>query len=372
MIARRRLVGALVSAPAFLRAGLARSATRVRVGLSLPLTGVQATVADELLRGYQLAFGAARAQGIDVETVVEDDQSTSDKTAAAIRRFGADASILATTGIVGTPHAKSAIPVARAAGLPVVGLRSGAGELRDGGQLVYHLRASYELELERMVSMLSDADSRIAILASDDSFGKPAADYVQKAAARRGIKVARVVYAERNGTNVRSAAFEAIDPANKPSALMVLMITRPAIQAVQAARERQFMGPLFLMSFTSGSELAAVDPAALRGLGLVSAFPVPRAAHDEVSEAFRKAAAAAGQSTLVQSVTSAEGWWYGSALVRAIARCGDHVTRQNLVQALEAPHGFRLGDDVIAFDAQRVGRRYLQVVYFDSRGLLRA
>lgn len=372
MMPRRRLVGALMGVPMLLRTGLAVSATRARVGLSLPLTGVQATVADELLRGYQLAFRAAHAQGVEVDTVVEDDQSAADKTATAIRRFGADNSILASTGIVGTPHAKASIPVARAAGLPVVGLRSGAGELRDGGQMVYHLRASYELEIERMISMLGEAGSRIAVLASDDTFGRPAAEYVQKTAARRGIGIAKVVYADRNGGNVQKAVADAIEPSQRPSALLVLMITRPAIAAVQAARARQFMAPVFTMSFTAGVELTAAGPQALRGLGLVSAFPVPRSAHDDVSDGFRKAATAAGQSGLVESVTAAEGWWYGSALVRAIAKCGDRPTRQGLVEALETRHGLRLGDDVIAFDAQRVGRRYLQVVYFDGAGMLRA
>lgn len=372
MIGRRAFAAGVSVGPWVLHSGLARAATRARVGLSLPLTGVQASVADELLKGYQLAFGTARSIGIEIDAVVEDDQAQVGKTTAAIRRFGLDASFMATSGIVGTPHAKGAIPMARTAGLPVVGIRSGAGELRDGGELVYHLRASYEAEISRMVGMLSTAQSRIAVVASDDAFGRPAVAYVQKAAAGRGLQVVKAVYSERNGADIRSSIDAATELSVRANALLILMITKPAIEGVLAARTNNFMGPVFTMSFTAGSELANAGPRVYRGLGLVSAFPLPRAAHDDVSEGFRRAATSKMQPELLQSVTAAEGYWYGTTLVRAIARCGDRVSRAALVQALEGAPGVRVGSEMISFDRERVGRRYLQVVYFDALGSLRA
>lgn len=372
MIGRRAFTNGIAVGPWVLHTGLARAATRARIGLSLPLSGVQASVGDELLRGYQLAFGSARSLGVEVEAVVEDDRAQVGRTTAAIRRFGLDGTFLATSGIVGTPHAKAAIPAARAANLPVVGIRSGAGELRDGGQLVYHLRASYEAELSRMVGMLSAAQSRIAVVASDDSFGKPAAAFVQKAAAERGLQVVKTIYSERNGADMRASIDSATQLSVRANALLILMITKPAIEGVMAARTNNFMGPVFTMSFTAGSELANAGPKVYRGLGLVSAFPLPRASHDEVSDAFRRVATDMKQPELLQSVTAAEGFWYGSTLVRAIARCGDRVSRAALVQALESSPGVKVGSELISFDRERVGRRYLQVVYFDALGSLRA
>ncbi|MBI5792595.1 MAG: ABC transporter substrate-binding protein [Rhodocyclales bacterium] len=372
MIRRRTVSGVALAAPWILRTGLARAAGRCRVGLSLPLTGVQASVAEELLAGYQLAFGVGKAAGIEVDAVVEDDHSKPERTAAVVRRFGLDSTFVATSGIVGTPHAQAAIPTARTAGLPIVGLRSGASELRDGGTLVYHLRASYEKELDRMMGMLSVATNRIAIVASDDSFGQPAVQFVLRTAAQHGLQVVKTVMAERNGSNIDASIAKATDPAVGANALLVLMITRPAIAGVRAARQNHFMAPIFTMSFTAGAELAKAGPAIYRGLGLVTAFPIPRSAHDETSDSFRHAALTARREDLVNSLIAAEGYWYGSTIVRAISKAGPQVTRHTLVQALETTPGVSIGGERIAFDQTRVGRRYLQVVYVDRTGTLRS
>jgi branched-chain amino acid transport system substrate-binding protein len=372
MIRRRHFVSVAAAGPWVLRTGLARSATRARVGLSLPLTGVQGGVAEELLAGYRFAFKSAQGAGLEIDAVVEDDQSQAAKTLQAIERFGRDATITAASGLVGTPHAKAAIPAARLAGLPVVGLRSGASELRDGGELVYHLRHSYEAELHRMIEMLGTTEHRLSIVASEDSFGVPLAKYVERIASQRRMRVVKIAGAERNGQNVRPAVAAATDPALQATALLVLMITTPAIEGVRAARANAFLGPVFTMSFTAGAQLAKAGPEVFRGLGLVSAFPVPRFAQDETSESFRNLALAAGRADLADSVTVAEGFWYGQAITRALMRCGDRVSRSALVQALETTPGVRVGGERLAFDRERVGRRYLQVLYVDSAGTLRA
>jgi len=372
MNARRGVLGALIAAPWFLRSGLARSASRARIGLSLPLTGVQSGVADELFAGYRLAFKAAEAAGLEIETVVEDDHSQAAKTVRAVERFGRDSSITAISGIVGTPHAKAAIPAARFAGIPIIGIRSGATELRDGGELVYHLRQSFEAELHRMMEMLGTTEQRISIVASDDAFGVPLARYVERLAKQRKKEVVTVVLAERNGQNIEASVTAAMDPSLKATALLVLMITTPAIEAVRVARRQAYLGPVFTMSFTAGAQLTKAGPEVFRGLGLVSAFPVPRFAHDETSEAFRRLATAAGRPELAGSVTVAEGFWYGQTISRALMLCGDRVTRKAMVQAFETNPGVRVGGERLAFDKERVGRRYLQVLYLDSAGTLRA
>ena len=48
--------------------------------------------------------------------------------------------VVALSGIVGTPHAEAGLKAAKAGGLPVVGIRSGARHLRNGEPTVFHLR----------------------------------------------------------------------------------------------------------------------------------------------------------------------------------------------------------------------------------------
>lgn len=366
---RRHLLACAVGAPVALAA---RASSRPKVGLSLPLSGVQATVAAELRRGYELAFSVARDGGIDVDAVVIDDQSKPDLTAAAVRRFALDPSVIAASGIVGTPHAKTAIPVARDGGLPLVGIRSGAGELRDGGSLVYHLRASYEAELTRMVRTLAAAHRDIAILASNDAFGTAAAQHSVAECKAAGVSVAALVMAERNGSDVKQMTAKVLHEAKGATALLVLMITKPAIDAIRYCREHSFFGAVFTMSFTAGNELAAAGPNVCRGLGLVSAFPLPRAAHDDTSIRFRDAAIRSGDAGLADSLNAAEGFWYGTALTTALQRASGATSRSSLVAALESSNALRLGGQPLSFDGRRVGRQYLRVMHFDRDAVLRA
>ena len=88
----------LVTATAAAAASTLSWASPGRVlGLSLPLTGVQAEVARDLALGYQLALDAASS---DLTLMILDDESKPDLTAANIRRFASDGSGLALSGIV--------------------------------------------------------------------------------------------------------------------------------------------------------------------------------------------------------------------------------------------------------------------------------
>lgn len=362
---------AFLAAAGLVCARHARSSQRVKVGLALPLTGVQATVAQELLAGYELAFADARERGVNVDAVVIDDGSQPERTERAMETFARDSSVIAASGIVGTPHAKAAIPAARRGGLPLVGLRSGASELRDGGDLVYHLRASYEAELSRTVRSLADIHRRIAVVASNDAFGKSSARHVLAEAKAAGVTVSSVQMAERNGSDVTIATDKALAVRDGATALLVLMITKPAMQAVTHARRQSFLGAICTMSFTAGAELASMSVEFTRGLGLVTAFPLPRTAHDDTSERFKAAAARGGAARLIESLNAAEGFWYGCAIATALAR-SPSATRMSLTGSLEQRPSVMLGGERLSFDERRVGRQYLRLVHFDRDGVLRA
>lgn len=360
----------VVGVPTLLRFGQAGARSRARVGLSLPLTGVQAGVAGELLAGYQLAAAAGSARGTALDLLVEDDGAKAERTASNIRKFGLDGSVSAVSGIVGTPHAKLAIPEARSASIPVIGIRSGASELRDGGPWLYHLRASYESELAKMTAMLGRTAGRMTVVYSDDSFGRGTLAHLRKSAAQRQVEIVAAVAAQRDGSDVRDAVLKACDLSLGAQSLVILMITRPTVEALKTARAVGFYGPTFAMSFTAGSELLASGAGVVAGLGLVSAFPHPRMSQDSTAVAFRLGVKAVGRPELVESVTAFEGFVYGSALVAAFERCADK-SREGLVRCLDAQPRLVIAGEELRFDASRVGRQFLEVMYFDRAGILR-
>jgi branched-chain amino acid transport system substrate-binding protein len=370
---RRHLIqGACASLTGLgLASGIAKANGRLRVGIPLPFTGVQSEVANDLRSGYEMAFAQAGRLGLAIEPVWADDLAQPDRTALLIDGFARDPSFVAATGIVGTPHAKAALPLARRGALPVVGIRSGAVELRDGKPGVYHLRASFSDELTAMVRVISGATlQRLAVVFSDDAFGKAAMAHVAQIAPTLGVSVVSSVPAERSGKDILGAVDRALEPRLKAGALLLLVIEGPMLRAAEHARmQRQFLHPLFCMSFAATRRLADAKDSYLEGLGLVSAFPLPRTALSPLAEGFRAVAADWHRPGVVNSLTSFEGYLYGSVLLRALQQAPE-LSRKGLVESMGVPRS--VGGVPVAFDAQHVGFRYLQLLHKSRGGVLRA
>lgn len=347
------------------------ASSRLRVGIPLPFTGVQAEVANDLRAGYEMAFANAGRLGLAIEPVWADDLAQPDKTALLVDSFARDASFVATTGIVGTPHAKAALPMARRGLLPVVGIRSGAAELRDGKPGLYHLRASFSDELTAIVQVISGATlQRLAVVYSDDAFGKAAMAHVAQVAPTLGVTVVSSVPAERSGKDILDAVDRALEPGRKPGALLMLVLEGPMLRATEHARtQRLFLHPVFCMSFCATRRLAESKDVYLEGLGLMSAFPLPRTALSPLADGFRAVAADWHRAGVVNSLTSFEGYMYGSVLLRALQQAPER-SRQGLVRSMSALRD--VGGVQLAFDSTNVGFRYLQLIYKSRGGLLRA
>ena len=351
---------AALSAPAFLRT--AHATQTAKIGIPLPFTGVQAAVADDMRKGYELAFKQAAADGIAISAVFEDDKTDAKETARIIKSFAGDPSIVASTGIVGTPHAKASLPEAMSRGLPLIGIRSGADELRQGQRGVRHLRVSFNQELRKQMEMIAGiAHYKLSVVYSDDDFGKAAVAFVKEEALRLNLPMRPPVAAERNGANIEKATTEALGPDMFHSALLVLMISKPMQAAVKHARENlKFSGPTFCMGFCATRQFVESKEPSLMGLGLIATFPVPKRALFEMSRNFNTATEKAGLANLQNSLTAFEAFFYGSVIAAGVSRCKDAVNRTALINAVHSiSHVQSLP---ISFDQEMVGYRYMEII----------
>jgi branched-chain amino acid transport system substrate-binding protein len=368
---KRRTLLQRACASMVVAAGTVRANTRIRIGVPLPFTGVQSEVANDLRAGYEMAFVRASDRGLNIEAIWADDEARADNTARLVEQFARDRSILATTGIVGTPHAKAAVPRAVVGGLPVVGIRSGAAELRDGTKGVYHLRASYTDELSNMVKVIHGAGlTRLAVVYSADAFGTAATAHVQKTATALGLTLVANEPSDRGGVGITAAVAKALDPARRATALLMLVLEGPMLKGVAHARQHMgFVSPVFCMSFCATRRLAEANEAHLVGLGLVSAFPLPRTDLSALAEGFRLSAVAWHRPGIIHSLTAFEGYLYGAVLSAALLRAQE-ATRSGLMAALGSPQN--VGGIRVDFDAQYVGYRYLRLLYKSATGVMRA
>ena len=380
MIQRRKLL-ALSAASATLGTFSlpARSAQGSALGLSLPLTGAQAQVGKELLIGYEIA---QMAHAPDLALRVLDDAGTADLTAANVAAFAGAPGIIASSGIVGTPNAQAAMEVIRKSGLPVVGLRSGVASLRTGEEGVYHLRATYESEIDAMVASLRTIYRRIIVIYNEDSFGIAMRNYLDAAlqssnaarpleplAIQSRLPLDRDNKASGKTTDdvVRQLHEIYTSPAvqGTPTAIIMLSLTGATVSMVKKMHREAIVSPVFAMSFVATSTVATIPDPALSGMGLISAFPFPWASMQPMVSGFRRAAKAAKRDQAINSMTSFEGYFYGAVAALAWRRAG---SRDRMTKALDL--GVVLGDSTIHFDANKVGFNYLQVVYKSASGRL--
>lgn len=335
------------------------------LGVTLPLSGVQAEVAKELEIGYRMAAAEA---GIAIKVL--DDESSPEKVAANIKRLGSDPSVVALSGIVGTPHAQAGLAAAKAADLPVVGIRSGAQFLRTGSPSVFHLRASYEDELDKMVEYCRGLGiQQMAIMYSDDSFGTSSRDHLISRLKAAGIKVASSVGVERNGGNMTDASRQTAEAVRDGlSAVALLLIVKPMVAAAKELRITHSIAlPILAMSFTITGNVATTTDKALSGLGLVSAFPLPRAGAD-IRRLYREALTRDNKpAVLTQSVTAYEGYFYGTVVGRVISQSGGN---RDLVNK-KLMSGMTFGGMTLDFSKGNVGYHYLEFLHKARDGLLR-
>ena len=337
------------------------------IGLSLPLSGVQAEVGKDLEQGYRLAL---KANGSDYQLLVLDDGGEAPRTATNVQAFVSNSNVIAMSAIVGTPHAQAAIPVATAGGLPIVGIRSGAKSLRDGRNGVFHLRSSYEDELDAIARMCSGMSLKaVAIIHSADSFGEGSRTHLAAALKAKGIVALPPMPVARDGSNipaVTAKCAEAVSVNDTPMGVVLLMISKPMSEAAKELRmKHKIYLPIIAMSFTATKSVTSDVIPHLSGLGLVSAFPIPATSISELSRQFRRDCDKHGAPELKGSLTAFEGYFYASVLFKTGAQ-----SRVEVVQKMNA--GVRIVDQLVKPDFQMVGYRYLEVVMKSSDGRLRS
>jgi branched-chain amino acid transport system substrate-binding protein len=358
--------GLALGLPTLLSPVYATPATPI-IGISLPKTGVQAAVGAELEAGYQLAI---KASGSNMRLLVMDDGGVVDRVVQNVQQLSKNVDAIAVSGIVGTPHAQAALPIAKAAGLPVIGIRSGSVTLRSGSSNVIHLRSSYDEELDSLAKMCAGFGlTHVSIIYSNDSFGEETKAYLSKQLEKKNINLNPAIPVARDGSDISQASEKCatfIKAASNNTGIVLLMIAKPMIETARELRlKHTLVAPLFAMSFTASKTVASEAVPSLSGLGITSAFPLPRSSNTGPSQMFRNECLAHGAADLISSLTAYEGWFYAKAIIGTNAQ-----SRTQVLQNLSA--GITIAGQKIKPDSNMVAYKFTEIVYKSADGRLRA
>jgi branched-chain amino acid transport system substrate-binding protein len=168
-----------------------RDAVSGCIGVVAPFSTEESIVADPLLAAVEAVVAAS---GSGVEVVACDDARRPDRAAAAVAELVARGDCLGVVGPKNGGCALAAVPVATAAGLPLLLPCATADRLTDGAAVVFRLCAPDRLTAAAAIDLVAGLSvDRLAVVADDTPYGQALAVAVRAAASGSTIEIGEAV-----------------------------------------------------------------------------------------------------------------------------------------------------------------------------------
>ena len=341
------------------------------IGQSAVQSGPSALLGTEMTDGMRAAFEAAnRSGGIGgrkIELLTLDDQyepgPCKDNTDKLIAQ-----GVFALGGYIGTATSLAAYPAIIDSGIPLVGTLTGADSARKFAPNIFHTRASYSQECQAIArQLLSFGDNtRVAIFAQDDGYGQAVTQGVTQALAERGQKPVAIGKVQRNSLDVTAAAKIIRDSGATAVALGGLYGACVKLVETLGVHGQAMMYCSVSPIVTTG--LTRNLGAKAHGIGITQVVPYPWSNGLPLAVEFRKAMALTKAEI---SYGALEGYINAQIILRGIAQCGDTLTWQRFVDALE--RRFDLGGFTLDFNGtSHTGSSFVGITVIDSAGRVQA
>jgi branched-chain amino acid transport system substrate-binding protein len=339
-----------------LMAGMARAEPgvtdrEVLVGQFAAFTGAAGQLGLRMKAGMEAYFKAVNAQGgvngRQVKLVGRDDGYEPEKAKVAVKALIEEDKVFALIGSVGTPTGIAALPILTAANVPIVGMFTGAQALREPfNRNVFHVRASYFDETERIVQHLTTLGiKKIAVFYQNDAYGKAGLEGVERALAKRQLKMVATGTVERNTTDVGKAK-EAILKAS-PEAVVQISAYKSCAAFIKEARATGYGGQFFNVSFVGSKALADELGDAGNGVVISQVVPFPYIPNTAIVREYHQRMAEAGDKEL--DFSSLEGFLTAKVFVEGLKRAGKNPTRDSLITGLESMREVNLGGFMVNY-----------------------
>lgn len=344
------LLAVLLTAPGH-AADIGVTDKEILVGQFAAQTGPAAELGKRMQLGMLAYFNAVNAaggiNGRTIKLVSRDDGYEPEKAAAAVKALIEEDKVFALVGSVGTPTTLAAVPAINAAGIPLIGPFTGAQALREPlNRNIFHVRASYFDETERIVQHLSTLGiKKIAVFYQNDSYGKAGLEGVTRALTKRSLKPAATVTVERNSVDVTAAWAELAKAA--PEAVVQISAYKSCAALIKLARSKGYGGQFFNVSFVGSTALSAELGDAGAGVTISQVVPFPYTASSEIVREYQQRMTEAGNKDF--DFSSMEGFLAAKVFVEGVRRAGKTLTRASLVSGLESMRDVNMGGFLVNY-----------------------
>lgn len=354
MLYQRLVFAAALVASSWASAQEGVSDKQVLVGQFAAISGPAAQLGQRMQVGIAAYFAAVNAQGgvhgRQLKLVTRDDGYEPVKAAAAVKALINEDKVFALIGSVGTPTGLAAVPVLTEAKVPLVGMFTGAQALREPfNRQVFHVRASYFDETERMVQHLTSMGvKKIAVFYQNDAYGQAGLEGVMRALAKRQLKPTATSTVERNSVDVSKALDDILKV--EPEAVVQVSAYKSCAAFIKQARAKGYGGQFFNVSFVGSKALADELGSVGQGVVISQVVPFPYTPSSAIAREYQQHMTESGQKDF--DFSSMEGYLTARVFVEGLRRAGKTPTREALISALESIKSLNLGGFTIGYSSQ--------------------
>ncbi len=344
---------------------------QVLVGQFAAFSGPAAQLGERLKIGIEAYFKSVNAQGgVNgrlLKLVTRDDGYEPERAKAAVKSLIEQDQVFALVGSVGTPTGIASVPLLTEARVPLVGMFTGAEALRQPlNRYVFHVRASYFEETERMVQHLTGLGLRkIAVFYQDDAYGKAGLEGVERALARRQLKTVATATVERNTINVAKALATLLPV--QPEAIVQISAYKACAAFIKQARAKGYGGQFFNVSFVGAKALADELGEVGAGVVITQVVPFPYGAATPIVREYQQIMGEAGHKD--PDFSSMEGFLTAKVFVEGLRRAGRAPTRDALIAGIESMRDWDMGGFTVRYSpSSHTGSSYVDVTTIGRDG----
>lgn len=323
-------------------------------GMSTALTGPAGQLGTNVRAGFDAAFAEQNRlggiRGRELQLKVLDDGYEPARTGPNINQLVKEDRVLAIVGNVGTPTAVVAIPICNREKTLFFGAYTGAGVLRRDppDRYVINYRASYAEETAAIVeALINEAGlhpNEIAFFTQRDAYGD--AGYVGglEALKRHGLiderSIAHGRY-ERNTTVVENGLADILTAETPVKAVVMVGTYEPCAMFIRLAKEMELDAMFLNVSFVGAEPLA--NELGSDSEDVVVTQVVPHLNDNLPIVREFNSALDASNTNVEPTFAALEGYVSGRILIEALRGIEGPITRDSIVDALEALGSFDIG-----------------------------
>lgn len=338
-----------------------------RIGQSAPFVGPLAYPFIESRRGIAAAFKEVNDKGgIDgrmVELFSMDDGGDPAKAAENTKKLIEKDQVFCMFAGGGTASVMGSLKVSMPAKVPQIAPGSGSDALRAFNPLIFHTRASYSQELNKIAKQLSSTGfTKIAIPYFDDPFGKSALATFEAAAKLYKNTDWKPFLVENSAEGVKRAVDEIV--AFQPTALMSFAIGPLGVPMFKELRSR-IKATAFAISFLGSKPLMEALGEAAVGLTVAQVVPHPRYSALPVVQAYQVALKKLDGTE--PNYSSLEGYINGRILLEGLRRTGRNGNREKLIEAMQTMRPYDLGGFEVSYSpTNHIGSDFVELSYYNG------